>query len=131
MSESSSRVTVDDEILLQKYMIEIFDTKRNDINLLNSWSKKRYCRCQSATTKFRTAVLQIESRAVFKVGNLYHLHVFELKNSRLTVPGNSSPPQNFCGNPVEEKKVIKNNLVFAKKTRPGTSPFFYVVLSSS
>jgi len=72
-----------------KKMIEIFDTKRNDNNLLNCWSKKRYCRCQSATTKFRTAVLQIESRAVFNVGNLYHLHVFELKNSRLTVP--------FCG----------------------------------
>ena len=62
MSDSSSVVTVDDEM-------------RN--NLLNCWSKNRCCISQSTTTKFRTAVLQIESLAVFNIGNLYDLYVFD------------------------------------------------------
>ena len=69
-------------------MIEIWDTIRNEeFDSLESGEvaglliENSVCRFQAATSKLRTAVLQIESLAVFNPMNLYHLRPFELKES--------------------------------------------------
>jgi hypothetical protein len=60
---------------LKKQMIEIFDTIRNENNLLNRWSKNRFCMCICNYESFEQQFCRL-SLLLYSISEIFMIYMF-------------------------------------------------------